>query len=286
MLDLTVLVITKDEADNIGKCIDSLGDIAKRVVVVDSFSTDDTCEIAKRLGADVFQHPFENHAAQLNWGFQNTDINTEWIMRIDADEELTPELRNEIKEKLPKLKPQITGVVLRRRIYFMGRWIKHGGIYPTLLLRLFRRGKGHCEQTTMDEHLLLDEGESVTFAYDLIDKNTKSLEWWTNKHNWYSGKECEDYTSKKMEMNDGNVKPNLFGNSSERKRWLKYMAYYKTPLLVRARWYFFYRYYIRLGFLDGREGKIFHFLQAYWYRFLVDAKIYEAGMKISEENKT
>lgn len=275
MLDMTVLIITKDEENNIKKCIDSLHGIAKRIVIVDSFSGDRTCEIAKELGADVYQHPFENHAAQLNWGFNNTGINTEWIFRIDADEELTPELAEELVKKIPTLNDEITGITLRRRIYFMGRWIKHGGIYPTLLLRIFRRGKGHCEMTTMDEHLVLDEGKEIVFTKDLIDKNTKSLEWWINKHNWYSGKECSDYLSGKVGMENDNVRPKLFGNAIERKRWLKYMTYYKTPLLIRSHWYYIYRYYLRLGFLDGKEGKMFHFLQGYWYRFLVDAKIIE-----------
>ncbi|MBR4731247.1 MAG: glycosyltransferase family 2 protein [Lachnospiraceae bacterium] len=275
MVDLTVLIITKDEENNIQKCIESLAGIAKRIVVVDSYSNDRTCEIARSLGADVYQHEFENHAAQLNWGFCNTDIDTEWILRMDADEELTPELAEEIETKLDTLEAPVNGIILRRRIYFMGRWIRHGGVYPTYLLRIFRRGKGHCEFITMDEHLVLEEGNTVVFSHDLIDKNTKPLEWWISKHNWYSGKECSDYISKKVQMNAGNVKKNLFGNSAERKRWLKYVAYYKTPLFIRAHWYFVYRYYFRFGFLDGKEGKIFHFLQAYWYRFLVDAKIYE-----------
>ncbi len=276
MADLTVLIITKNEEHNIGKCIRSLRGIAKRIVVVDSFSTDQTAALARKLGADVYTHPFEDHASQLNWGLAHTDISTQWVMRIDADEELTGELAAEIEEKLPRLPRKVTGVMLRRRVYFMGRWIRHGGIYPTLLLRIFRRGKAYCEQTLMDEHFLLREGSSVTFKKDFIDNNTKDLEWWINKHNWYSNKELEEQLEQRREMGgDNTMKPRLFGGQAERKRWLKYMVYYKTPLMRRAHWYFLYRYFIRLGFLDGQEGLIFHFLQGYWYRFLVDAKIYE-----------
>lgn len=276
MADLTVLIITKNEEHNIRKCIRSLRGIAARIVVVDSFSTDRTVQLAKKMGADVYTHPFEDHASQLNWGLNHTEIKTEWVMRIDADEELTPELAAEIRQKLPRLSKKINGVMLRRRVYFMGRWIRHGGIYPTYLLRIFRNGTAYCEQALMDEHFLLKSGICTRFSKDLIDNNTKSLEWWTNKHNWYSNKELEEQLEQRSAMKAGTtMKPNLFGGQAERKRWLKYMVYYKTPLMRRAHWYFLYRYIIRLGFLDGPEGLAFHFLQGYWYRFLVDAKIYE-----------
>lgn len=284
MLDLTVLIITKNEEENLKKCIASLGGIARRIVVVDSFSTDKTVETAKALGADVYQNPFVDHATQLNWGLANTDIDTEWIMRMDADEELTKELRQEIGEKLPGLPPGITGVELKRRVYFLGRWIRHGGVYPTILLRIFRRDKAVCEQTLMDEHFILKEGKTVLFRQDLIDNNTKSLEWWIGKHNWYSNKEVQDHLEKEQQLRDGvTIKPRLFGGGpAEKKRWLKYMVYYKTPLMRRAHWYFIYRYFFRLGFLDGKEGLAFHFLQGYWYRFLVDAKIHEHNVMGTE----
>lgn len=289
MADLTVLIITKNEEKNIGKCIRSLRGIARRIVVVDSFSTDRTAALARKLGADVYPHAFEDHASQLNWGLENTGISTEWVMRVDADEELTKELAEEIRRKLPGLPKRVTGVMLRRRVYFMGRWIRHGGIYPTYLLRIFRHGKAYCEQALMDEHFLLTEGESVRFSKDFIDNNTKDLEWWINKHNWYSNKELEEHLEQRQLLRQVHgaagvqdsaahksvMKPKLFGGQAERKRWLKYMIYYRTPLMRRAHWYFLYRYILRLGFLDGPEGLAFHFLQGYWYRFLVDAKIYE-----------
>jgi len=276
MIDLTVFIITKNEEDNIKKCIASLRGIAKRIVVVDSYSTDDTVAVATALGADVYQHPFTDHASQINWGLNHTDIQTEWIMRMDADEELTEELAKEIETRLPRLRNDINGVELKRRVYFMGKWIRHGGVYPTILLRMFRRDQAVCEQKLMDEHFVLRSGESILFEHDFIDNNTKSLEWWIQKHNWYSEREKQDYLEKRQElMAETAVKPSLFGGQAERKRWVKYMVYYKTPLLRRAHWYFLYRYFLKFGFLDGREGLIFHFLQGYWYRFLVDAKIME-----------
>lgn len=286
MLDLTVLILTKNEEKNIAKCIRSFQGIARRFVIVDSFSTDRTVEIARSLGADVYEHAFESHAAQMNWGLEYTGIQTEWVMRMDADEELTPELVCEFEEKIPKLPANITGVQLRRRIYFMNRWIRHGGVYPTILLRLFRTGHAVCEQRVMDEHMVLKDGDVICFKKDFIDKNTKSLEWWIGKHNWYSDREVADYLDKQRQLeSEDAIRPKLFGNQAERKRWLKYLLYYRTPLMRRAHWYFIYRYLIRLGFLDGKEGLAFHFLQGYWYRFLVDAKIMEQQKKEKNDEK-
>ena len=276
MLNLTVVILTKNEEKNIRKCLASFRGIARRFVIVDSFSTDRTVDVARELGADVYQNPWVDYATQLNWGLAHTQIDTEWVMRMDADEELSEELALELSEKLPRLPEQITGVELKRRVYFLGRWIRHGGVYPTILLRIFRRGQCYCEQTIMDEHMVLTGGECTRMKYDLIDNNTKDLSWWIGKHNWYSDREIADYLEKKQQLESGKViRPSFWGSQAERRRWVKYMLYYKTPLMRRAGWYYFLRYFLRGGFLDGKEGLIFHFLQGYWYRFLVDAKLYE-----------
>lgn len=291
MVDLTVLILTKNEEKNLKKCIESFGGIARRFVVVDSYSTDRTVELAKELGADVYENTWVNYATQFNWGLENTSIATEWTMRFDADEELTPELARLLEERLPGLGEQVTGIEIKRRIYFLNRWIRHGGIYPTWVLRIFRTGKAFCEKTVMDEHIIAESGETIRLDGDFMDNNTKDIAWWIGKHNWYSDREVVDYVSKKEQLAEGSVlKPRFWGNQAERKRWIKYMVYYKTPLMRRAHWYFLYRYFLKLGFLDGKEGLIYHFLQGYWYRFLVDAKLYEyehteVGLKDSGELK-
>lgn len=271
MADLTAIILTKNEEKNIAKCINSLTNVTKRVVVVDSYSDDTTIEIARMLNADVYQHPFENHAAQFNWAIENTGIETEWVMKIDADEELTQELAVEIQEELDRLPQSTNGIILRRRVYFMGRWMRHGGKYPELLLRIIRFGHGMSEMKKMDEHLIITDGDTHTFKNDFIDFNNNSLEHWITKHNWYSNKEVLEQQSKQQE--DG------FGKSQSKqariKRFIKNHGYYSLPKFFRAHLYYIYRYYIRLGILDGKEGKIFTFLQAYWYRYLVDAKMFE-----------
>ncbi|MGG3571836.1 glycosyltransferase family 2 protein [Bacillus gobiensis] len=278
ILDLTVLILTKNEESNISKCIDSFRGIAKKFVIIDSFSVDKTEEIcrlkSKEVELDFYQREFDNHAEQFNWGLNNTGIDSNWIMRIDADEELTVELANELVNILPEIGDEISGIYLNRRIYFMGKWIKYGGVYPLKVLRIFKRGKGYCENRMMDEHIVLNEGRSIDLNKDFIDNNKKDLEWWINKHNWYSGREMIDYLEVENHINRS-VKPRVLGSQEERKRWLKLNFYYRVPLMRRAMLFFIYRYFIRLGFMDGKEGLIYHFLQGYWYRFLVDAKIYE-----------
>lgn len=282
MVDLTVVILTKNEEKNLRKCVESFCGIAKRFVIVDSGSTDGTEMLCRQLNGelqtinsrlDFYVHPWTSYADQLNWGLENTGITTEWSMRMDADEELLKELACEIDEKLDGLQAPINGVVLRRRTIFMGKWIRHGGRYPEFLLRIFRTGKARCEMKIMDEHMILSEGTMVTFDHDLMDNNQKDLTWWTAKHNWYSNREVLDH---QLSLEGDDLQEE--GGSSRQariKRVVKNGGYYKLPKFFRAHLYFLYRYWIRLGFLDGTEGRIYHFLQAYWYRFLVDAKMYQ-----------
>ena len=285
MVDLTVVILTKNEEKNLRKCVESFQGIARRFVIVDSYSTDNTEKICKELDfelrkigsqLDFYKNKWIDYATQLNWGLTHTDITTEWSMRMDADEELMEDLANEIEERLDTIEEPVNGIIVRRRLIFMGKWIKHGGRYPELLLRIFRTGKAVCEQKIMDEHMVLSEGTTVEFKHDLIDNNQKDLEWWTAKHNWYSNREVLDH---QMTLEDSMDKSLEQGGESsgqaKMKRIVKNSGYYKLPKFWRAHIYFIYRYYLKLGFLDGPEGRIFHFLQAYWYRFLVDAKLYQ-----------
>lgn len=299
MVDLTVVILTKNEELNLQKCIASFRGIVKRFVIIDSFSSDNTESLCLQLNNDLkyagsrldfYQNKWIDYATQLNWGLQNADIDTMWTMRMDADEELTPELAAEIDRRLSSVKEPINGVIIRRRVYFMGRWIKHGARYPELLLRIFRTGKAVCEQKIMDEHMLLLDGATTSFQYDLIDKNEKDLDWWTNKHNWYSNREVLDYQTHMEPQNVElvSIETGVSTGQAKRKRKIKDNGYYRLPKFFRAHLYFIYRFYIRLGFLDGPEGRIFHFLQAYWYRFLVDAKMFECerkGIKMKQQGE-
>ncbi len=271
---LSVIILTHNEAANLPTCLESLRPLNAEIFIIDSGSSDSTVEIAKEFGCQVFNHPWENYAKQLNWGLENLPISTPWIMRLDADERLTPELANELTSTLPKTSDKTTGYQVKRQVFFMGRWIRHGGYYPTWLLRVWRNGVGTCEQRWMDEHIILSEGKVADLKYDIIDENQKGLTFWTDKHNRYADREVKDLLGVLVEQDDDLINSNQSSQAGKR-RWVKKNFYARSPLFLRAFLYFLMRYIIGLGFLDGMQGLIFHFLQGFWYRFLVDAKIYE-----------
>ncbi len=276
-LPISIIILTYNEEINLKNCLKSVADWADEIFVVDSFSTDKILEIAKKYRTKIVQHKFENQAQQFNWALDNLKIKNEWILRLDADEYLTEELKNEITEKLKNTQNDVNGFYIKRRVYFMGRWIKHGGYYPTWLLRLFKKGKARSEQREVDEHIVLLEGKAKKLKNDFVDENKKNLEWWIGKQNNHSSREVAAISNFQFPIS------NNLGGQAGRKRWLKNNLYYKMPLFFRACMYFCYRYFFRFGFLDGKEGLIFHFLSAMWYRFLVDAKLYEI-YKIKQNN--
>ena len=254
-------------------------DWAECIFVVDSGSTDKTIDIASSFTDQVIYHPFTNQAEQFNWALDNLPIETEWVFRLDADEFLTPDLIEEIRTVLPRTPGNVTGLIMKRRVYFKGRWIKHGGYYPIWLLRLFRYGKAQSEQLEMDEHIVLLEGETQRLKNDFVDNNHKDLTFWTLKHENYAAREARSLLKLVGDENKGD----LGGEQSMRKRWLKGNVYARSPLFLRALLYFLFRYFVLLGFLDGVEGLIFHTLQGFWYRFYVDAKIWEIQHQTERE---
>lgn len=274
MADLTAIILTKNEEKNIGLCIGSIRELAKRIIVIDSFSEDRTVEIARELGAEVYSHEFINYAKQFLYGLNEMNICTTWVLRIDADERLTKESAAEIEE-LCRIhqSTEVNGLILRFEVNFMGRKLRHGGIYPFRKLLVFKRGIGTMEDRNMDEHIVLSEGRAIEVKYDSEHHDYKDLTYWIQKHNGYASREAMDYFEYKKH-GDAEQDEGLKG-TARLKRWIKFHIYYRLPMGMRAYLYYLYRYYIKLGFLDGKEGKIFAFLQAYWYRFLVDAKIYE-----------
>ena len=273
MADITAIILTKNEEVNIGKCIRSIQPIVKRIVVVDSGSTDKTVEIAKKLGADVLVHELKPflYAKQFLYGMDNADIKTKWVFRIDADEELTKESAKEIDDLCNANEDtDVNGIIVRFEVNFMGRPIRHGGVYPLRKLLVFKYGKGNIEDRCMDEHCVLFEGRSVEVTHDSLHHDDKGLSAWIDKHNNYSTREMQDYfNSLKDEETTGLAVGHDLDVKARFKRFLRWKIYYKLPAGFRAWAYYCYRYYIRLGFLDGKEGRIFCFMQAYLYRFLV-----------------
>lgn len=276
-MNITAVILTFNEEVHLARCIESLLPLTQDIVVVDSLSTDRTVEIAKKFGARVLERAWENnHSVQFNWALTQLDPNqTEWVLRIDADEVLTSELVSELKQVLPTLGDEIVGIHFLRKICFQGKLIQHGGIGHNKVSRLFRYGYGKSEARWMDEHIKID-GKCTNLSGCIIDDNLNSISWWITKHNNYASRETVDLLNLKYQfaaldsVSDSGAK-----SSISKKRWIKENLYTKLPLGMRSFSYFFYRYILLVGFLDGSVGTQFHFLQAFWYRYLVDIKFAE-----------
>lgn len=275
--DISVIILTKNEELHIERAIKSVGEFANKIIVIDSFSSDSTKEICNRLkeslNIEFYERSFKSHHDQFNWGLENTNINTSWVLRLDADEYVSENLKQSINEKINLCDNSVNGFSVNRKIIFLGKWIKFGGVYPQRVLRIIRKGKGYCEEKDMDEHLVVKEGTVAHLDFDIVDENLNNLTWWIDKHNWYSNKEKNSY------YRNTNKAESKLDKAAASTRWLKNNLYYKCPIFLRAFMFFLYRYIFKLGFLDGKMGYLFHFLQGFWYRTLVDAKILE------EENK-
>jgi glycosyltransferase involved in cell wall biosynthesis len=272
MADLTAIVLTKNESKNIVACLESIKRFAKRVVVVDSGSADGTVEIAKAHGADVYYNRFEYYAKQFNWGIDNTNISTKWILRLDADERFTPELCKETELLMKNQdKDDINGITMEAWLYFLGKRLKHGASKKRKLM-IFKKGIGRIEDRKRDAHTIISTGRSIFLKEKFVHYDLKDITSFISKYNFYAIREMQDYIDYKKNGTNQNIKTD---KHIQKKRKKKFGVYYKLPIFFRAWLWFIYNYYFRLGFLDGKEGYIFHYFECYWYRYLVDAKIYE-----------
>ncbi len=289
MRSITAIVLTLNEAAHLPRCLGSLSPVVERMCVVDSGSTDDTLKTARRLGAEVFVNTWVNHAAQFNWALDHCAIRSEWVLRLDADEFLEPALQAEIRHRIGELPDDCGGVYLKRKYYFLGRWVRFGGMNPVYSLRLWRYGRARIEPRWMDEHAVLLAGRSTRFRAAFIDDNRRDLTWWSEKHIRYATLEAVQVTleqlgmAERMATTDWSYSPAVI-----RKRFVKNRIYHRLPLGLGPCLYLLYRLIVRMGILDGAHGIAFHALQGFWYRLLVDLRRRElavalAGIKEPEQ---
>lgn len=272
MPGVAVIVLTYNEELNIAQALDSVAGWANEIFILDSFSTDRTLEIARPYGCHIAQQPFENYAKQRNFALDQLPIRSEWVLFLDADEWLPDPLKQEISALVAST-PEANGFALNRRLMWMGRWIRRG-YYPSWILRLFRHGKGRCEDRGVNEHLIV-EGRTGQLRHDFIHEDRKGVTDWIAKHNRYATLEAQTLLHTRPEPAYQEIDARLFGTQAQRKRWLRHRVWNRMPPLIRPFFYFFYRYVLKGGFLDGREGFIFHFLQALWFPLLIDIKYLE-----------
>jgi len=281
---ITTIILTHNEELHIKRCIELAKTYSNKIYIVDSYSDDKTVEIAKSIGANVLQNKFINYSQQFSWALRNINIKTEWTLRLDADEYLEKKLVDEIDQRIDKLPSNIVGINFKRKHIFMNKWIRFGGRFPLILLRLWRTGQGYIENRWMDEHIILNNGKTITFKECFCDHNLKNLKFFIKKHDWYADREAVDILAKKMNLfnqnNNLNLKNSSFKASST--RIIKNNIYNNLFFGIGPTLYFIYRYIILLGFLDGKEGLIYHFLQGFWYRFLIDAKVFEFYNEIKD----
>src|SRR5438552_7050007 len=267
---ISVIVLTYNDEEQIEYCLASIANLTDDIVVVDSFSSDQTPEICRASGARFFQHEFTNQARQVNWALDNIPLKYDWVLRLDSDEILPGRLAEEMRARVGR--EPVVGYYMNRRMYWMNRWLKHGRMYPHYILRLFKNGCARYEERT-EEHLVLT-GEAGYLRHDFLEDNRRNtLDYFTEKHLKTAAGEVAEILSGVEEGKA--IAPRLLAPKVNRTRWLKLRLYNRCPLFIRGLLYFLHRYVLCLGFLDGRPGLIFHVLQGFWYRFYIDAKLYE-----------
>lgn len=276
--DFSFIILTFNEEIHLPRLLESISGLQAPLYIFDSGSTDNTLKAAEKYGAEIKYHKFENHPKQWNAALESFEITTPWIIGLDADQIVTKELYNKLEKfRNEDLPSNINGIYFNRKNYFKGKWIKYGGYFPKYMLKMFRVGFGGSDlQENMDHRFIVTGDTFIWKDGYLIEENLKEnkINFWISKHNRYSDLIAQEELERKNATRIQSVKAKLLGSPDERIAYLKRM-WWRMPLFLRPFIYFFYRYFIKLGFLDGKTGFIFHFLQAFWFRLLVDIKIDE-----------
>lgn len=273
--NITVIIPMRNEIKHIERSITSALSLTPYVYVVDSGSTDGSIEVAKSLGAEVFQYEWtssSNFSTKINWALKNLPIKTDWAIRLDADEYFMENCIQNLNQDLSKVPDDVNGITLIRRIYFMGKWMKHSAEYPKTSMRIFRVGHVEMESRWLDEHVDVKNGRSLDYPYEIVDDSRISISEWISKHNNNSTKEAIELIHQEIGL--FNREEMNLDRNARRKKELK-AKYVSMPRYWRCFVWFFYREFIKLGFLDGKEGFMWNFLQGLWYRMLADAKVDE-----------
>jgi glycosyltransferase involved in cell wall biosynthesis len=271
------IILTYNEEAHLGRLLQSIDGLDAPVFILDSGSTDKTIEIGERYGASFMHHAFENHPKQWDHALRNFPISTPWVICLDADQVVTPELKNRLINFKDADFAGINGIYFNRKNFFKGRWIKHGGYFPFYLLKMFRYGVGYSDiNENMDHRFIVPGNLEVWKDGIILEENLKEnqIRFWIEKHNRYSDLVAQEEVERMMQLRSQTIKPNFLGSPDERTAWRKQL-WWRLPRYVRPMIYFTQRIIFQLGILDGRTGIIFHFLQGFWFRLIVDIKIDE-----------
>ena len=284
--DFSFIILTYNEEMHLPRLFESIKDLNATTYILDSVSTDATIEIAEKYGAVVKTHPFENHPKQWDFALKNFEIQTPWIIGLDADQIVTPELYLMLKEFETENYIGINGIYFNRKNYFQGSWIRYGGYYPIYLLKMFRTGIGFSDLNENMDHRFIVPGKTVIWKKGhLLEENLKEndISFWFKKHERYSDLIAQEEVERMQNLRSQSLKPSLLGNPDEKKAWLKRL-WWKLPLGIRPYLYYGTRMFLQFGLLDNKTARHFHYLQGLWFRKLVDKKI-NLLLKKSIQNK-
>lgn len=271
------IIITYNEEQHLPRLLQSISNLSAPLYIVDSGSTDTTVTIGKNFGAVIIEHPFINHPGQWDYALKNFDIQTPWVICLDADQIVTPELQEHLANFNDQNYQHINGIYFNRKNFFKGKWIKYGGYFPFYMLKMIRYGIGYSDLNENMDHRFIVPGNTLIWKDGyILEENLKenNISFWIDKHNRYSGLVAREEVERMALIRQQTVKAHYWGSPDERTAWLKQL-WWRLPKYVRPLIYFLYRVIFRLGILDGRTGVIFHFLQGFWFRLIVDIKIDE-----------
>lgn len=279
-IPVSAVILTKNEEQNLPVCLGTIRALVDEIFVVDSGSTDRTVEIARDAGAQVVTHEFAGHSAQWEWAMRELAVKHPWVLGLDADQRLTPELASELRQLFsdPQCTKPFDAFYVTRRNVFRGKWIRWGGYYPKRFIKLFRRDRLVHEAADLLDHHFRVQGPVGKLKHDIVEENLKEvdIDFWIHKHLRYADLLAAEEQRRRAGYSPTTVKPALFGNPDERAEWQK-KTWAVLPRFVRAPAYFLWRYVFLLGFLDGKQGFAFHFLHAFWFRMITDLKLDEQG---------
>lgn len=279
------VILSYNEEMHLPKLFESIKELNAPIFVLDSGSTDKTVKICKSFGAIVSNHAFENHPKQWHAALNTFNISTPWIIGLDSDQIVTPELFQKLRNFSDSSYKDVDGIYFNRKFIFKGKWVKYGGFYPKYLLKMFRTGVGFSDLNENMDHRFVVPGKTIIWKQGhIIEENYKenNISFWIDKHNRYSDLVAEEEIERAKNIRSQTLHRNIFGSPDERIAWLKNI-WWKLPLGIRPFLYLFIRLFLRLGILDGWMGVLFHFLQGFWFRLIVDVKIIEKRKKNGNE---
>jgi glycosyltransferase involved in cell wall biosynthesis len=271
------IILTYNEQIHLPRLLSSITGLNAAIFILDSGSTDGTTAIAEKAGATIAQHPFINHPQQWDYALKIFNVKTPWVICLDADQVITPQLHLLLSNFTDESYQHVDGIYFNRKNFFKGKWIKHGGYYPFYLLKMIRYGVGYSDLNENMDHRFIVPGKTAVWKNGhIIEENLKenNIRFWIDKHNKYSDQLAIEETERILKIRQQTISPNFWGSPDERTAFLKQL-WWRLPRYLRPTLYFTYRIIFKLGILDGRTGIIFHFMQGFWFRLVVDIKIDE-----------